>query len=252
MAGFFGFFDFTKPGPGVPKDTPPKKRFFLFFDLYFRKFWKLINLNVLFFISCIPIITIGPAMAGFTYVLRNFAREEHAWIWSDLKEHAFKNFRQAFLISVIDIIAIIIGVINFQFYSQAALGTPWLGYIKYLILFLGMIFVIMHFYIYQILITFKLNLRQIYKNALIFTVIKLPQNILMFIVLLLLTYGFYYYYLIGILITPFIVLSTLGFIINFYAMSAIKKYMLDAAEKIVMKTDTDKIMDDDIENNIES
>lgn len=24
MAGFFGFFDYTKPGPGIPKDAPPK------------------------------------------------------------------------------------------------------------------------------------------------------------------------------------------------------------------------------------
>ena len=34
-----------KEGPGVSKDAPEKKRFFLFFELYFRKFWKMIELN---------------------------------------------------------------------------------------------------------------------------------------------------------------------------------------------------------------
>ncbi len=31
MAGFFGFFDYTKPGPGVPEDLPPKSKFIVFF-----------------------------------------------------------------------------------------------------------------------------------------------------------------------------------------------------------------------------
>lgn len=30
MAGFFGLFDYTKEGPGVPKDAPPKARFIIF------------------------------------------------------------------------------------------------------------------------------------------------------------------------------------------------------------------------------
>lgn len=30
MAGFFGFFDYTKPGPGVPEDLPPKSKFIVF------------------------------------------------------------------------------------------------------------------------------------------------------------------------------------------------------------------------------
>ena len=32
MAGFFGFLDFTKEGPGVRKDAPQKKAFFVFFE----------------------------------------------------------------------------------------------------------------------------------------------------------------------------------------------------------------------------
>lgn len=70
---FFGLFNYSKPGPGVDKNGPKKKRFFLFFELYFRKFWKMIELNLLFLVCCIPIVTIGPAIAGMTYVLRNYA-----------------------------------------------------------------------------------------------------------------------------------------------------------------------------------
>ena len=71
MAGFFGLFDYSKPGKGVDKNGPQKKRFFHFFELYFRKFWKLITLNMLYVLFCIPIVTIGPATAAMTYILKN-------------------------------------------------------------------------------------------------------------------------------------------------------------------------------------
>jgi|LSQX01.2.fsa_nt_gb uncharacterized membrane protein YesL len=225
MAGFFGFFDYTKPGPGVDKDAQKKNKFALFFELYFRKFWKLITLNIIYFLTCIPIVTIGPATAGFTYVLRNFSREDHAWVTSDYFEHGFKNFKQAFIVSIIDFILLYLGWFSYNFYSQYAEG--YLVYGKYIILIMGFIYLFMHFYIYQMMVTFKLSLKQIYKNAFIFAIARLPQNILILILTILVSILFYYYVLIGVLLTPVIVLSTVGFIINFYVYHVIKKYMLD-------------------------
>lgn len=227
MAGFFGFFDYTKPGPGVPKDAPPKNRFIVFFEVLFRKFWRLVTLNIVYFICCIPIITIGPATAGFTYVLRNFSREEHSWVWSDFKEHAFKNFKQALIISVIELVVIVVGFVNFRFYSQMGATNAFLGYLKYVIIAMGIIFMMMRFYIYPMLVTFNLSIKQVLKNAFIFAIIKLPQNFLMLIVCAAVMLGFYYYLLIGILLTPFIVLSVLGLMINFFVYPTMQKYMID-------------------------
>ena len=63
-------FNYSKPGPGVDKDGPQKKRFFYFFELFGRKFWKLIELNLLYLVCCIPIVTIGPATCGLVYILQ--------------------------------------------------------------------------------------------------------------------------------------------------------------------------------------
>ena len=90
MAGFFGLFDYTKPGKGVDKNGPQKKRFFHFFELYFRKFWKLITLNLIYILFCIPIVTIGPATAAMTYILKNYTMERPVFLWSDFLE-AFKK-----------------------------------------------------------------------------------------------------------------------------------------------------------------
>ena len=85
------FNNYLKEGKGVSKEqnTP---RLILFFQIYFRKFWNLISLNLLYIAFCIPIITIGPATAAMTKILRNYAREEHAFLWGDFLETFKKNF----------------------------------------------------------------------------------------------------------------------------------------------------------------
>ena len=57
MAGFFGLFDYAKPGKGVDKDAPPKKPFFLFFELLWRKLGRLILLNLICFFFLFPLLT---------------------------------------------------------------------------------------------------------------------------------------------------------------------------------------------------
>jgi len=270
MAGFFGFFDYTKPGPGVPKDAPPKRRIIVFFEVFSRKFWRLIRLNMIYAISCLPLLaawvigllafadgktslgefafllmigyainifTIGPATAGFTYVLRNFSREEHAWVWSDFKEHALKNYKQAFIVSLIDLVVAVVMYVNLQFYTQLAAQNFYYGILKYIVLGMLILYIIMHFYIYQLMVTFQLTIKQIFKNAFIFTMLKLPRNFGMLVLCIIVLCAFYYYYIVGILLTPFLVLSTIGFMINFYVYPTLKKYMIDKVEEMENKTE---------------
>lgn len=265
MAGLFGFFDFTKPGPGIPKDAPPKPRLIVFFEIYTRKFWKLVTLNLIYSVACLPVlaagiinilaiaeglvklsdalfimvmgyvinlVTIGPATAGFTYVLRNFSREEHAWVWSDFKEHALKNYKQAFIISIIDLIVAIVMYVNFRFYSQMASVNEIYGALRFFVFVILIIYIIMHFYIYPLLVTFKLSVKQIFRNSFIFAMVKLPQNLGILLICAILLFVCYFYYLLGILLTPLIVFSTIGLIINFSVYPTIKKYMIDKVAKI--------------------
>jgi len=57
MAGFFGFFDPTKPGAGVDKDAPRKHPVYLFIELVGRKIWQLILINLIYFVMLLPILT---------------------------------------------------------------------------------------------------------------------------------------------------------------------------------------------------
>jgi len=265
MAGIFGFFDYTKPGPGIPKDAPPKPRIVVFFGILQRKFWNLIKINMLFmlfnlpaiigmlfastfvfdqnvndplgdlivrfafglFFIAIPVITVGPAQAGFTYILRNYAREEHAFLWWDFKDTALKNFKQSIIISIIDFAVMIVAGISMRFYFHKITENSIWSFPAGLVIVAFAVFLMMHLYIYPMLITFKLTVKQIYKNALIFAFIKLIPNALILLLCFAIVFATFLNYLIGIILLIFITYSLIGLITNFYVNPIIKKYMID-------------------------
>ncbi len=285
MAGIFGFFDYNKPGPGVPEDAPPKPPIVVFFEILQRKFWNLIKVNLMFLLfnipalilgmfillaffpnilpnafesadslindiiikfilltvmMCVPMVTTGPAQAGFTYILRNYAREEHAFIWSDFKENALKNFKQSLIVSTINFAATFIVLFTIRMYSMlidvgylANLpGTIGLGIMVMVLI----VFACMNIYIYPMMVTFDLNLKQLYKNALIFAVIKFIPNIgilLLNALLIFLTFGLIIPFgqVLGFIPYIFLTLSLTGFITNFYAYPKLKKFMLSRIEE---------------------
>ncbi|MEG1441825.1 MAG: DUF624 domain-containing protein, partial [Oscillospiraceae bacterium] len=296
--------NWNKPGKGVDPNEPQKRSFFRFFDIFFRKFWHFVKLNLIYAIALIPtfiivgllagfvsghvlslpglmdsinsmanemvasggaealtfeayqaqtvvlidlfirlivavlfvlILGMGPATAGLAYVLRNFAREEHAWIWSDFKDAAKSNFKQASIVFLIDVVVYSLLFISISFYGQIG---GWMAMLKYPLIIVAIIFAFMHFYIYQMMVTFKLSIKNLYKNALIFALGKLPSNVLTLFLILFVNLGLAYLcIMLGgaysimlllalLLLEATILLSFSGFIISFSTYPKIKKYML--------------------------
>jgi len=270
MAGFFGFFDYSKPGKGVLKNAPLKPRIVVFFEIYFRKFWNLMALNILFFIFNvpalfiaviflsglfiptnlglsadsefgirliigalmvgIPFITFGPAQAGFTYVLRNYAREEHAWIWHDFKTQALRNFKQSMIVSFIDLVVLVVVGLDINMYLQ--MNNSFLVTIaNALVISSFIIFSMMHMYIYPLMITFQLTIKQIYRNALFFTLMRFLPNLgIMILCTIILVLPLIVVF--GMIVFCLITMSTVGLIINFYVYPTLKKHMMDKIEKL--------------------
>jgi len=268
MAGFFGFFDYTKPGPGIPKDAPPKARIIVFFEILGRKFWNLIKINLLFslfnlpavvlmlfismfylrqpledvtldlvvrfmfgtFFMCIPVITVGPAQAGLTYLLRNYAREEHAFIWWDFKESAKNNLKQSLIISLIDAVIMVLAGFTINFYLVYGSSNILFAIASGIVILAFIIFLMMHLYIYPMLVTFKLTIKQLYKNAFLFAIVKFLPNLLILLLCLVLVFVSFINYLIGFVLMIFFTFSLIGLITNFYVYPYLKKYMIDKIE----------------------
>ncbi len=303
MAGFFGFFDYTKPGPGVPnpEDAPKKARILVFFEIFQRKFWNLIKMNLMFNIFnlpaiilgmfaalflfpniipeamgdadalisdiflkfillsgllCIPMVTVGPAQAGFTYVLRNYCREEHAFIWGDFKENALKNLKQSIIVSVIGFFVTLLMIWSIRAYIILGGGNLLMTIGTTLMIMMFVIFMIMHIYIYPMLVTFHLTIKQLYKNALIFAIIKLFPNIgilLLCMFILFLTFGMIipFSQIIGLILYAFLTVSLIGMITNFYVYPKLIKFMVREEEPAAQDEEEDDEDEDEEQDETE-
>ncbi len=278
MAGFFGFFDYSKEGPGVSKDGPKKAPIIVFFEIFGRKFWNLVKINMMFLLFnipaiivglvlalfllpniisgealntiaeqgdilftmlipliapfiALPVITTGPAYAGITYILRNYSREEHAFIGSDFKEHALKNFRQSSIVSIVNTLLFVIMLTGIKVYS-AMITESFLWTFPMGILFLTLIlFIMANMYMYPMMVTVNLTTIQLYKNAFIFALMKFFPNLIILIICIVASLGpFIINPFLGCVMLIFLNFSLVGFITNFYVYPKLKKYIINKVE----------------------
>lgn len=190
MAGFFGLFNYEKEGPGISKNAPKKKTFLIFYETFFRNFWKFMPINLVYSLISVSVITGGFASVGITHVARNTARDKHSFGLSDFIDTIKKNWKQALAAGIINTIVYILLIFDiFFFYNNQENGmiyTIGLG----IMMPITIIFLMMNFYLWTMMITFKFNLKQLYKNSFKFVIINIKKNLLCGFCLLL-AYGLY-------------------------------------------------------------
>ncbi len=182
MAGFFGLFNYAKEGPGIEKDAPKKKTFVVFFETFFRNFWKFIPISFVYCLISLPVLTSGLAAAGLTNVTRNIARDKHSFGLSDFFDTIKSNWKQA----------LPAGIINLAIYAVLAFDLYFFyfslnGMVSAVFLGIGIsifyVFTVMTFYIWTLIITFNFKLSEVYKNSFKFVFINFKMNFLCFLMI---------------------------------------------------------------------
>lgn len=228
----FGLNDYTKAGPGIAKNAPKKKPFFEFFELYFRKFWKLLELNLLTVLFCIPVVTIGPAIAGMTRVLRNYRLEKNAFIFHDFWKGFSRNLKQSIPVGLLDILFAVSAYAALQVYPAMYKNS---GSIIYIILCVisvsfALTLLMMNFYIFPMIVATDLSIANIIKNSFFLTCVGLKKNVitLLVVVFVVLLLGvMIVLHPLSAIIIPIWPISFLGFLIMFNSYPLIQKYVID-------------------------
>lgn len=256
MAGWFGFLDPTREGPGIRKDAPKKKAFFVFFETFFRNFFKFVSINLVYVVMSLPIITHGMASAGITNVTRNIARDKHSFGLSDFFETIRKNWKQALAVGVINTIVRVVVAIAIYIYFNSYINaeTQSLFNLAGLVICLLVvsIFTMMNFYIYTLMITFNFSVKTLYKNSFKFVFVNLWRNLLCGIILLC-VYAIYagiafiFNDLRVVVIELIIAAATLPafryLLVQFFTFVSIKKYIIDPYYEQHPDEDIDKRRD---------
>ncbi len=168
----------------------------------------------------IPCITLtGPFTAGVAYVTRNWARDEHAFIWSDFKDAIKENWKQALLTSFVTSLMPVLMYVCYIFYGQQAQGSLFFLLPQALSIMVGVLWLMSLMYQYPLMVTYKLKWTQVVRNAWLLTIARLPQTAgLKLLSLVPLAITFLAAYL-GLNVLTALVLMTLYFILLGFALS---------------------------------
>ncbi len=253
--------DYESRGAGIAKNAPKKKGLRLFFEIFFRKFWKLIQVNMLYFVFFIPVflilaslsfipngvvslicaglslvlfvVNIGPATAGMTKIMRNYVLEKHSFIVNDFFKAFKANFKKASFIGFIDCFIILSVYASFLVYPILAeqAGTK-LMYIPMVITFsLAIVIMMMNYYIFLMLIATNLSLKNLIKNSFALAFVALKQNIITFIITAVATVGMFLLYIymrpLFLMLIPFMPMSFVWFATCFNSYPMIQKFVIN-------------------------
>jgi len=253
FGGFFNRMYYGDPRkPDLKKEDLKGNRFKLFFTVLPIRFWQLIQLNLLFSIFWIPAFVLlqaqllvmqetgdpisilfyllmipclmltGPATAAVSYIVRNWARDEHSWVWSDFKDAWKENWKQGVLMMLINGIVIMLFNVNLIFYGQMARENLIYSFLYYFMIMLFILFAMMNMFIFPMMVTYRLKLRQMIKNAFILTMVKLPRTFLIFILaaaIILLSLSVLLsipFFIVGLTFPAFIMISYVNWIFDEY------------------------------------
>lgn len=234
MAGFFGLFNYAKPGKGVDKGAPEKKRFFYFFELFGRKFWKLIQLNLIFLLFSIPIVTIGPAYVAMCKVMKDMVNERGIFLFSDFFEAFKKNFKQSIIFWIIDLFIIVVFSVCIPFYYNMT-NDNMFGWVLFgLSMCLMFVWFLMNCYMFVMMPILDMKLKPMLKNAFYLSILGIKSNLCTFFALLLIFGGCFVLFLCGpvpilicFLLFFTILFSLAGFITTFNCYPLVNKYIIE-------------------------
>ena len=212
-------------------------------------------------ISALALLTFGVVNTGTTYVLRNIAMGEPAFVWSDFIYAVKRNYKQAFIIGFFDVA--VHAILIFNIFTTISGGDFIVSMLFWANIVLAVLFSFMRSYMYIQVVTFDLTVFKIIKNSLSFAMIGLKRNAaaLAGTLLLVILEGFFIFSLGGIFISlgvafPLAVMfSFVAYMNIFAAYYKIKEVIIDPYKKdhpdefMGESVDEEIIMLDDVTQN---
>ena len=123
------------------------------------------------------LLVTGPVEAGLAYVCRNWARDEHAFIWSDFKDALKDNWKQGLGISAITSVFPIILYVCTSFYGNMAEQSVIYIVPQVIVIMLGLVWSLALIFFYPLMVSYKMTFGQLIKNGLMLSVGRLPQTV---------------------------------------------------------------------------
>jgi uncharacterized membrane protein YesL len=109
-------------GPGVPRNAAPKTGFALLADVLARNWWELLQLNLLYILFSLPLVTLPAAHVAATRVTVTMLEDRNVYLMRDFWEAFRGRFWRALVLGVAAVLAIGLPAYGTYIFFQAARG----------------------------------------------------------------------------------------------------------------------------------
>lgn len=149
---------------------------------FVNKLLHLLWLSFLWFVCCLPIVTIGASTAALYTITLKYVRNEEGYIATAFFCAFRQNFKQASIIwGILLISGLALGLDVILYSRSQTVGlVPFLLLTVFLSLFV--VFILIHIYIYPLLAKFNNTIPRTFLNALIMAVRHWPSSISMLMI----------------------------------------------------------------------
>ncbi|MBQ8297277.1 MAG: DUF624 domain-containing protein [Ruminococcus sp.] len=273
--------DYESAGAGIAKNAPKKTGAKLFFELLGRKFWKLFEVNILYSLFFIPLILsgvllfklsdvnmtlalvvslalllvfavlIGPSTAGMTKIMRSYVLEKNSFIIHDFFKAFKENFKKAAIVGFLDCLILVCVWAGYQVYPVLAqqMGSSLLYVPMVISLSLGLMVVMMNFYVFLMIIATDLSLKNLLKNSFALAFVELKKNFITFLIMLaiivLLVFLTIYVSIAFVFVLPFFPAAFICFLACFNSYPVIQKYVINPYYASIGKVNPELGVDDE-------
>ncbi|MEH7275121.1 YesL family protein, partial [Neobacillus vireti] len=138
-------------------------------------------LNILFILSCIPIITIFPAIAALFGVVRKWRITKEVAVFSQFKEMFIENWKQSYLIGIVYTVIGAFLILDLLLLQQ--MDVSYKMYIQVAVLFVSFIVGLSFLSIYPLMVNMDTSFKHLCLNSLKVGLYKIHLSIFCMIIL---------------------------------------------------------------------
>ena len=218
---------------------------------------------LLLLVPCLAIT--GPFTAGFSYVTRNWARDEHAFIWSVFKDAVKENWKQALAVSCINAMVPLLAYVCWTFYGDMTATSGFMIVPQIITMMVALVWCLAITYMYPLMVSYRLKFKDLIRNAVLLAIARLPMSFAVrllhcvpVIIALVVAFTintlwaalglFFYYLLIGFGLSRFVTASFTNGVFDKYINSHIEGAQVNRGLNTEVDEDDDDDEDEEDEN----
>ena len=141
----------------------------------------LVILSFLWFVCCLPVITIGPASAAMCFVAMKLAKKEEIGVIATFFQSFKVNFKQGIVLNLIFLAVAAIIALDMVYFGSAELGVgTGITWLRAVIMAMGVWALCIMFYTYPLQAQFYNPIRRTLRNAMVLSMQKPINTVIVF------------------------------------------------------------------------